>query len=241
MSSVSVVLTPTLFSEYANPDAVVAVVDVLRATSTIAAALDYGVEAVVPVQSIDEAWQWKSKGLKVGGERNGQKVDGFDFGNSPYDYMQPDLKGETVVLTTTNGTQAFAMAADQSAAVIGASLVNLTASINWLERQNRDVIILCAGWKNKFSLEDTVCAGALANGLVKRGLTPADDTVLAARTLCEQAQQNPQRYLTAAFHRKRLMRLNLKRDIRYCLTPDQCDVIPILNGDRLVRAGGENG
>lgn len=240
MANLSVVLSPALFQEYEATDAAIVVVDVLRATSTISAALEHGVEAVIPVSSMEEALDWQAQGFRVGGERNGQKIEAFDFGNSPYDYMRPDLQGETVVLTTTNGTRALHLAQAQSNTIITAALVNLSAVMDWLETRQQDVVIFCAGWKNKLSLEDTVCAGALVDGLLKRGFTAQDDAVLAARTLCHQAMTDPKKFLLAAAHRKRLMRLGLKRDIRYCLTPDQSSVIPILKGDRLIADGSQN-
>lgn len=235
MASLSVAFSPLLFERYETQGAIAVVIDVLRATSAISAAFESGVEAVVPVETLEEAREWKKKGFLVGAERDGQKIPEFDFGNSPYDYIDPALRGKTTVLTTTNGTRALHLAGKTAGMVICASFVNLGAVIDWLSAQDRDVVILCSGWKDRFNLEDSMCAGAIVEGLFKcRQFTEFNDSALASRYLYQAAKANTFKVLRSSSHGRRLARLNLKRDIRYSLTPDQSNIIPVLKGDRLV-------
>lgn len=234
MATVSVAFTPLLYANYAHPEAIVVVIDVLRATSAISAAFASGVESIIPVESLDEAKKYKQDGFLVGAERNGEKIPGFDFGNSPYDYMREDLHGQTIVLTTTNGTRAFNMARD-SYMVLSGSFINVTALSDWLGKQDRDIVILCSGWKDKFNLEDSMCAGAIVNSLFKyEQYSEFSDSSLASRYLYEVAKDDTFKFLRNSSHRKRMKKLNMKEDIRYSLTPDKSDVIPILKDGRLV-------
>jgi Phosphosulfolactate phosphohydrolase and related enzymes len=171
----------------------------------------------------------------VGAERKGQIVEGFDFGNSPYSYMQPALKDKEVVLSTTNGTKAIDVAKDANTVVIG-SLNNLDALCNWLVKQNKNVLCLCSGWQDKFNLEDTICGGAIVDNLLKTGnFTADDDASIAAKYLYLSARDNYMGFLKSSSHRRRLKNLNLNKDIKYCLTPNTTDVIPILKNGKLVK------
>ncbi len=235
MSKASVALTPLLYPNYEDPDAIVVVIDVLRATSAISSAFETGVKAIIPVESIELAREWKAKGFLVGAERNGEKIEEFDFGNSPYDYMDPALKGKEIVLTTTNGTRAFNLAAREGYKVVSASFVNVTAVSEWLADQDRDVIIICSGWKGRYNLEDSMCAGAIIDMLSQHEqFNDYSDSALASKYLYQGAKDDTFKFLRNSSHRKRMKRLNMKEDIRYSLTPDQSKIIPILNGDRLV-------
>jgi len=235
MASVSVALSPLLYHSYETRGAIAVVIDVLRATSAINAAFENGVEAIIPVETLEEAREWKKKGFMVGAQRDGEKIVEFDFGNSPYDYMQPGLLGKTTVLTTTNGTRALHLAGRDASVVICASFINLGAVIKWLSKQDKDIVMLCSGWKNRYNLEDSMCAGAIVDGLFKyRQFSEFSDSALAARYLYLAAKEDTFKFLRNSSHRRRMKRLNMKQDIRYSLTPDQSSIIPVLKGDRLV-------
>jgi 2-phosphosulfolactate phosphatase len=135
-----------------NTEAIVVVVDILRATSAICAAFMNGVNCIIPVGEINEARELKNKGYKVAAERDGFVLDFADFGNSPFNFTPERVKGLDIVYSTTNGTQAIQMAANCHAVVVGAYF-NLKALNNWLINQHRDVVLFCAGWKNRFSLK----------------------------------------------------------------------------------------
>jgi 2-phosphosulfolactate phosphatase len=171
----------------------------------------------------------------VAAERKGQIVDGFTLGNSPLSYVDGKYKGETIVITTTNGTQAIYTARKAETVVIG-SLLNLDALSNWLIKQERNVLLLGSGWKETFCLEDTICAGAFVDRLLESGKFRSDfDSSIAAKYLFRSASENINGYLKASSHRRRLRDLNLNEDIKYCLTPNQTSVIPIQKGKYLVK------
>jgi len=231
---IEVCFSPYLFPLYKEEFDLIVVIDVLRATSAICAAFQNGVKELIPVSTIEEAQDYQKKGFLVGAERKGQIVEGFDFGNSPYSYMIPEVKDQTVVLSTTNGTKSINIAKDSGVVVIGA-LSNLSALQTWLEKQNKNVLCLCSGWQNKFNLEDTICAGALVHHLLATGNYRAvEDASIASKYLFLSAKDNIFGYLKASSHRRRLKNLNLNEDIKFCLTPDTAPVIPILQGDKIV-------
>ena len=233
-NKVEVCFTPEDYEYYDGRFNTVVVIDVLRATSAICSAFDNGVKSVIPVSTLDEAREYQKKGFLVGAERKGEIVDGFDFGNSPYSYMQDELRNKEVVLSTTNGTKAINIAKNAKQVLIG-SLNNLEALCSFLEEQEEDVVCLCSGWQNKFNLEDTICGGAIAEYLISTGkFTSDDDSTIAAKYLYLSAKDNYFGFLKSSSHRRRLKKLNLNRDIKYCLTPNKTGVIPILKGDKIV-------
>ena len=213
------------------------IIDVFRAFSTACYAFDMGVKKSFPVGHIELAYRLKEMNneLVLMGERNEQKPEGFDFGNSPYSYMKEEVKGKEIVLTTTNGTKALNIAKDAETVVV-ASLLNLDAVCQWLEKQDKNILCLCSGWQDKFNLEDTICAGAISEYLLGTGkFTSDEDSSIAAKYLYLSAWVNPLGYLKSSSHRRRLKNLNLNEDIKYCLTPNQTNVIPILKDGKLVK------
>jgi len=232
---IEVCFTPGEYEYFKGEYDIIVVIDVLRATSAICAAFDNGVNSIIPVATIDEARDYQKKGFLVGAERKGEIVEGFDFGNSPYSYMKDELKGKDVVLSTTNGTRALAMASDAPTVVVG-SLLNLDVLCKWLAEQDKNILCLCSGWQDKFNLEDTICAGAISEYLLGTGkFTSDEDSSIAAKYLYLSAWVNPLGYLKSSSHRRRLKNLNLNDDIKYCLTPNTSKVIPILKDGKLVK------
>ena len=233
---IKVCLSPALFDLYSDRKSLIVVVDILRATSAICSALSHGVRAIIPVRTLEEALEYKSKGFIVAAERKGKIVEGFDIGNSPYSYMNnPTLFNKEVVLTTTNGTKALDIVKDADFVVVG-SLLNLDFLNKWLSSQKKNVLCLCSGWQNKFNLEDTICAGAIMNFLINTGeFTSIEDSSIAAKYLYLSAKDNYLGYLKSSSHRRRLINLKLNKDIKYCLTPNQTNVIPILKNGKIIK------
>ena len=219
-----------------NADIVV-VIDVLRATTAICTAFHYGIEKVIPVSTLEEAIDYKHRGdYLVAAERQGKVVEGFEFGNSPYSYINKDLSGKTLVITTTNGTKAFHTAKKAKNVVIG-SFINLDALCNYLKDQQKNILLLGSGWKNKFCLEDTICSGAIVDQLLSTGdFISEDDSSIAAKYLYLSARENYFGYLKSSSHRRRLRDLNLNEDIKYCLNPNQTDVVPIRKDNYLIKS-----
>jgi 2-phosphosulfolactate phosphatase len=234
-NKIEVCHTPSDYAYFKNRFEIVVVIDVLRATSAICAAIDNGVKAIIPVPTVEEAISYQKKGYLVGAERKGQIVEGFDFGNSPFSYMTEECKDKEIVLTTTNGTISIEVSKDAENVVIG-SLLNLDYLCNWLIESNKNVVCLCSGWQDKFNLEDTICAGAIVEKLILSGkYSSEEDSTIAAKSLFQAAKNNPFTFLKASSHRRRLRKLNLNKDIKYCLTPNQTNVIPILKDGKLVK------
>jgi 2-phosphosulfolactate phosphatase len=233
--TIEVCFTPQAYPLFHKPGAIVVVIDILRATSAITTAFYNGVLKMIPVAGIDEARSYKENGYIVAAERNGEIVEGFDMGNSPFGYMNSKVKGKTIVITTTNGTQAIEAAKIADKTIIG-SFLNLDTVVEYLKLQQKDVIFICSGWKNKFNLEDTLFAGAVAEQLlgVENFSTECDST-RAAMELYKLAKNDLYGFLGNSSHRKRLSKLDLERDIKYCLTPNQCPVLPIMEKGVLVK------
>lgn len=233
--NVSVCFSPQLTSEYADEESVVAVIDVLRATSAICTAIHHGAKEVIPVVNIEKATEYLEGDFIVGAERDGEIVEGFKYGNSPFSYAGEHVKGKTIVLSTTNGT--FAIAAAQKAyKVVIASFLNLDAVSTWLAVQNRRITLLCAGWKNKFNLEDSLLAGAIADKLVgKMDNADLSDSALAAQSLYNLGKDDLIGFLEDSSHRRRLKKLFIEKDIEYCLKLNQTTTIPILEAGTIVK------
>jgi len=234
-SSLDVVLTPNLLNLYPLEGKVVVVIDVLRATTTMTVALDQGAEKVIPVESIEECLSYKGKQNHIlAGERGGQRLEGFTYGNSPFEFMDGVVKGKTLVLTTTNGTRAIKMSEGAYKVIIGGFL-NFTAITKWLIGESRDTLLLCSGWRDKFNLEDTVFAGALINYLKEYFLVDSD-SAFAAEKLYLNSRRNMFHFMKQSSHYRRLARFGVLNDIKYCLRPDLTSVVPILKDGALVRA-----
>ncbi|MCB0761567.1 MAG: 2-phosphosulfolactate phosphatase [Flavobacteriales bacterium] len=230
---VEVCFSPSQFHLYRTDFEICVVIDVLRATSAICSAIAHGVQAIIPVSTVEEARAYQQQGHLAAAEREGQIVEGFEFGNSPYAYMNPELKGKIIALTTTNGTRAINIASEFSQVVIG-SLNNLDAVSDWLIEEERSVLLLGSGWKDKFNLEDTICAGAIADKLIDSGKFKAEeDSTIAAKFISRSARDNIFAFLKASSHRRRLKRLNLNEDVKYCLTTNTLDVIPVLRNGQI--------
>lgn len=236
MKRLEVVLSPALYPYYESDNSIVVIIDILRATTAICTAFEYGASAIIPVATVEEALKYKERGYLTGAERNGEKLEGFDFGNSPFDYMTEKIKGKEIVLTTTNGTQAIEMAKNAESIVIGA-FTNMTALKNWILAKNKNVLLLCSGWKNKFNLEDSLFAGAMIHELYYSGLYhDVSDSALSCMYLYQMAFKDPYRFLSHSSHKRRLAQLGLKNDIKYALTPDQTNKIPVYSSGKITVA-----
>ena len=215
----------------------VVVIDVFRCFTTEAVAFENGAKEIVLVAEIEEAFdlQKQGRGDLLMGEVGGKKPQGFDFGNSPYTYINTDYADKEIVLTTTNGTKALDIAKNAETVLVG-SLINIDSLNNLLSNKKSNVLCLCSGWQSKFNLEDTICAGAIVDFLISTGnFTSIEDSSIAAKYLYLSAKDNYLGYLKSSSHRRRLINLNLNEDIKYCLTPNQTDVIPILKDGKIIK------
>ena len=226
MKTIDVCLSPDLMHLYDVSNRTVVVVDILRATSCMVTAFAHGVESITPFSGLDACRAMNTSGFITSGERDGKKVDGFDKGNSPFEYMGDAVRGKKIAFTTTNGTQAIEKSKDAKKVLIG-SFLNLSSVVKYLLFGENSVLIVCAGWKGKVNLEDTLFAGAVVEKL-KNHIEPDCDAPLAAQHLYNQAKNNMVQFLSTSSHVRRLNRLNIHKDIEFCLTCDQYNVVPRL-------------
>jgi 2-phosphosulfolactate phosphatase len=231
--NLEVCFSPAVFSHFENREAVVVIIDVLRASSAMCTAFANGAEAIIPVAEVEEAREYKKNGYLVAAERDGFVLDFADFGNSPFNFTPEKVAGKTIVYSTTNGTRIIELASECHEIVIG-SFLNISSLSSWLVKQERDVLLFCAGWKNKFNLEDTICAGAFAGKLMESGsFNTICDSVNAALDLWAMAKDDPLSYIEKAAQRSRLRDKGLDDCIEYCLTMDVTSVIPYFNAGKL--------
>lgn len=235
MNQLNVCLSPALIALYRVEDYIVVIIDIFRATSSICYGIENGAEAIIPVSQVEECAAYREKGLDylLAAERDGKVVEGFDFGNSPFSYTKEKVAGKTVVLTTTNGTHALHLSRSAKQIVIG-SFLNLSALCNWLKTQDENILLVCAGWKNNFNLEDTLFAGAVVEQLKQLDFK-LDDGAIAANDLFQIGKQDISEYLKKTSHSERLKQLGIEKDIEFCLQVDLTTAIPVLDGDRLVK------
>jgi 2-phosphosulfolactate phosphatase len=211
---------------YAVQNQTVVIVDILRATSCMTTAFAHQIHSIRTFARLDECLALREEGYLTAGERDGKKVDGFDLGNSPFEYMDPTLKGKKIAFTTTNGTQAIAKAAEAQDIVIG-SFLNLSAVVTYLRQSNNNILIVCSGWKGKVNLEDTVYAGAIVEYL-KDDFDHACDAPMIAQRLYNQGRDDLKDFLKDSSHIKRLQRLHIEKDIDFCLSADRYDIVPVI-------------
>src|SRR5688572_1740590 len=235
--SLYTVLSPALLDLYEVKDTIVVVIDVLRATSTIATALYNGANAVVPVDDITKCIDL-GKTLEgiTAGERDGKIADGLEFGNSPFEYPPEFIKGKTLVLTTTNGTRLLHMALARGAShIITGSFPNLGSVCDYIVAQNQPVLLACSAWKDRVNIEDTLFAGAVIK-IVRNHFNVNCDASGIAESLFEKASPDLFDFLREknATHYQRLTGFGLEKDLRYCLTIDVANVLPFYENDKLV-------
>ena len=237
MPSLDICFSPDLLPLYELEGKVVVVVDILRATSTIVTALGEGISHVFPVATLHECAALGHQGACLtAAERDGLPAPGFDLGNSPFGFLAEGrpLAGRALAISTTNGTLALHRSLAAAHVVIGAFL-NLSAVVNFVQQHQKDVLVVCAGWKGKFCLEDTVFGGALAARLQPGFDVSFSDATLAALHLWQQAEKNLSAYLLQSAHVRRLNSLEASKDFGFCMQMDTyAHVLPIWEHDRLV-------
>lgn len=229
---IDICLSPALYPFYKQENDIVIAVDIFRATTTICTMFENGALAVFPVASADEAKEYKAKGYIVGGERDTKKIDFADFGNSPFDYKREIVEGKELVFTTTNGTYAIDMAKDSKIVFAGA-FSNIDVLANRCAEIGGRVVVLCAGWRDKVNIEDTLFAGAFASKLSKiiSNLEIGSDSVRIALELWESAKSNPINYIKTSDHYKRLINNGAEGDIPYCFQENTTSVVPWYSKD----------
>ena len=232
--SLVTVISPRLLDLYNVEDSVIVIIDVFRATSTIATALYNGAAAIIPVAAVDDCIAiGKKLGAITAGERDGKVIEGLQYGNSPAEYPRSFIEGKTMVLTTTNGTKLLHMALDKGAgAIVTGSFPNLSAVCDFLIQQKKNVILGCSGWKDRFNIEDTLFAGAVVQK-IQEHFTVHCDSSLMAKNLYKQHQADLNSFIRTTTHWHRLSLYGLEKDLEYCVTADVANVLPLYTNGSL--------
>jgi 2-phosphosulfolactate phosphatase len=230
-------LTPALLHLNDLSNAVVVIIDVFRATTTIATALYNGAARVIPVAEVEECKRLGKQihGSITAGEREGKVIEGLQYGNSPSEYPREFIENKTLVLTTTNGTKllhmAFAKGCDE---VITGSFVNLSSVCSYLTSQEKNVILGCSGWKDKFNIEDALFAGAVIDK-VKDHFVIHDDSSLMASEMYKFHRNDLYNFIQQTTHWHRLAAYGLQKDLEYSVSIDAANVLPMyVNGELIV-------
>ncbi len=230
-------LSPALVHLYDVNTSIVVIVDVLRATSTIATALYNGAKCVIPVDSVSRCIELGRQidGITAG-ERDGKIAEGLENGNSPFEYPREVIEGKTLVLTTTNGTRLLHMALEKGAKeIITGSFPNLSAVCDHLIKMKRNVILGCAAWKDRVNMEDALFAGAVISKVRPHFEINCDSSHMA-EAIYEKEKKDLFGFLKKnnASHYGRLMKFGLEKDIRYCLTADEASILPVYSEGKLI-------
>jgi 2-phosphosulfolactate phosphatase len=233
--SLHTVLTPSLLDLYEVHDSIVVIIDVFRATSTMATALHNGAAKIIPVDSAELCIEMgKQTGGITAGERDGKIIPGLSYGNSPSEYPRSFIENKTLVITTTNGTKLLHMALKQGAKeVITGSFPNLSRVVNFLKEQNANVILGCSGWKNRFNIEDTLFAGAVIEE-IKDQFTIHCDSSFMANQLYNMHKADMPNYIKTLTHWHRLAAYGLEEDMLYCISKDVAPSLPIFKNGALI-------
>ena len=225
-------------------DRVVLVIDVLRASTSIAAALNNGARAVIPFGGVDEAMT-RARSLErsdvlLAGERKMVPIRGFDLGNSPLEFTSATVQGKTIVMTTTNGTAALAGAHGAHEVLVG-SFANYSVAVAWLRaaaRAGKSITLVCAGTDGRFALEDAICAGRFVRGIARRGIqAELGDAATIAAMIDRRMGADLSAVLRNSEHGRALIEAGHGDDVAYCATLDTNPVVPIYRDRQVVRLG----
>ena len=230
--------SPALLNLYDINSSIVVIIDVLRATSTIATVLHNGAKAIIPVDSVDECIRiGKQMGAITAGERDGKVAEGLQYGNSPFEYPESFIGGQMLVLTTTNGTKLLHMALSNGAhEIITGSFANIDMVCEHLIASNKPVLLGCAAWKDRINIEDTLFAGAVIDR-IKDHFDINCDASKIALSLYHEANGDLFEYIKTKniTHYQRLSSFGLEKDIKHCLTNNTAPVLPVYKDGKLIR------
>ena len=232
--NIDICLTPNMIDLFDYKNKKIVIIDVFRATSAMCVFLNNGGKRVFPVSSVEEAKELQqnidSKFHLFAAERNGKIVSGFDFGNSPLLYHDKNFNNTSLIITTTNGTNAIEKSRKSNQGMVLASFLNMSAVVNYLNFDyNSDVLIVCSGWKGRFCIEDAILAGCLSNELLKNNqFYFSSDSVFTAQKIYMQAKGDLYKFLLDSAYSNRM---KLEDDMLYCLQLDKIDTVPVWSND----------
>ncbi|MDR3704442.1 MAG: 2-phosphosulfolactate phosphatase [Paludibacteraceae bacterium] len=235
MKKIDVIITAGTVQASQAEGNIAVVIDVLRASSVICTALQNEAKAVIPVETLEEAFEFRTENCLLAGERKGFKPEGFNLGNSPFEYKPEIIAGKDIILSTTNGTQAIKNSRDATEIIV-ASFLNIDTVCNYLLSQPLDVCIVCAGTENRFSLDDALCAGNIISILcAKSNSVSLTDSAFSHKTLYESMGSNLQQALQdGCFHYGYLKNNGFASDVDFCLQKNIFNILPKLSNNRII-------
>lgn len=229
---IEVSLTPALYPcRTLTAGHVTVAIDLLRATTAVCAAFQAGCDEVIPLDTLEGIADYRRQGYLIAAERGGAKVEGAEYGNSPTEYLRHDMRGIRLAYSTTNGTISILRGADADLTLVG-SFANLSALCDRLQREQKDVVLLCSGWQNDFCIEDTLVAGALIEKLTTHSIH--GDAAHMAFALWQLAKEDPYAYCQRCTHVHRLYGFGAADDVRFAFRQDTCPVVPTLKDGKLI-------
>ncbi len=229
--NIDVFSSATSFSEQDVRSKTVVVIDVLRACSTIQTALENGSSGIIPLAEKDDAGRFTrfldASGVLLCGEKKGEKVEGYQLGNSPLEFDRQTIENKTILFKTTNGTRAITRSSSAREILIG-SFLNLTAVVDaLLDRERNEVLLICSGWNSRLSIEDLLCAGAIIYRLFDAKLPDdASDGVKVSFGLYEKFGDNVRGLIESSNHAVRLREIGFGEDVAYCSQIDLYSSVP---------------
>ncbi|MBD7910897.1 MULTISPECIES: 2-phosphosulfolactate phosphatase family protein [Clostridium] len=226
---IDVIISADYIREDIIKDNIVVVIDMLRATSVITTALMNGCKEVIPLLTVEEAFEMRKRLGKenciLGGERRAVRIDGFDLSNSPLEYTKEQVFGKTIIITTTNGTRTLTNCTAADKIFVGCML-NARALANRLMEVNKDLVIVNAGTNGQFSMDDYICTGLIINEIKKiNNNVELTDIAFTAEKLYEEST-NVLEYISNARHYNVMINLGLEKDINYCVQKNITNIVP---------------
>ncbi len=225
--NIDIALLPKETKEMNLSDRVCIVLDIFRATTTIITALSNECKEIIPVLSVEDA-QALAKEIGpalLAGERQSIPIEGYHFGNSPFEFSKDKVKKQRIIMTTTNGTIAIKATTGAYRTLIG-SFLNAKAVCKQAKEEGKDILIVCAGTDGYFSLEDSLCAGLLVKLLTREGVVEMSDSAHGALLMYNMAQDTLLETAVQGRNGKRLYDLQRMADVEYCLTMDTVEIVP---------------
>ncbi|WP_252236872.1 2-phosphosulfolactate phosphatase family protein [Clostridium sp. CH2] len=235
---VDVVISADYISDDIVKDKVVVVIDMFRATSVITTAINNGCQKVIPYltveETLEEAKKYNNNEVILGGERRAVKIEGFDLSNSPLEYTEEVVKNKTVLMTTTNGTRALTKCLFGKKIII-AAMINAEAVAKKLLEFNDDIVIVNAGTNGEFSMDDYICGGYIINTMLKEKSNIELTDIAKTSNMIYESNKDIINYVKEARHYSVMRSLKLDNDIEYCIKKSIIDVVPIYDGDKIIK------
>lgn len=234
MPNVSVCLSTDLIKHHGElSEKQVVIIDILRATTCMLTAFIEGAELIKAFDDLEKCFEMRKKSYLVAGERNGEKVDDFDLGNSPFDYMGIGVKDRKIAMTTTNGTKALIKSTSAKSIYIG-SFLNITSLSETLKDNESDVLLFCAGWKGRPNSEDSLFAGMLVSNLIKGNFDLEGDEALMCLDFYKSNENNIYKVIESSAHAIRLLaHTDISKDLEFCSLIDKCTLVPFYKNEEI--------